>query len=267
MMLRQASSRNCRLCSQGQTETTRDICQYARVLTPSTCKERTEMADEADHAWRIRTKDRGKSCLIGKGRKGWNRSEPNQDCCRWLAAQTHWPRLFRAFLYDPRRPARRPLFESLVLLLHRPSSPAVNLSYPLTASSLPAHSISFIPSILLCAQLDSSEVLGRTPHSLDRLLITCRRMDNWRVAVLGDGGVGKTALAVQASLLFLVYSFRRMTNSQFTLNCFVGKPSRHVSIAPKLTLRPCDFNNRGVSRVIPLDHILAHLSCRRMILR
>ncbi|KAK1232588.1 hypothetical protein PQX77_004256 [Marasmius sp. AFHP31] len=31
-------------------------------------------------------------------------------------------------------------------------------------------------------------------------------MDNWRVAVLGDGGVGKTALAVQ-----------------FTLNCFVGK--------------------------------------------
>ncbi|KIJ45750.1 hypothetical protein M422DRAFT_166602 [Sphaerobolus stellatus SS14] len=30
-------------------------------------------------------------------------------------------------------------------------------------------------------------------------------MDSWRVAVLGDGGVGKTALAVQ-----------------FTLNCFVG---------------------------------------------
>lgn len=27
-------------------------------------------------------------------------------------------------------------------------------------------------------------------------------MDNWRVAVLGDGGVGKTALAVQVSLLY-----------------------------------------------------------------
>ena len=26
-------------------------------------------------------------------------------------------------------------------------------------------------------------------------------MDSWRVAVLGDGGVGKTALAVQVSLL------------------------------------------------------------------
>jgi GTPase SAR1 family protein len=26
-------------------------------------------------------------------------------------------------------------------------------------------------------------------------------MDNWRIAVLGDGGVGKTALAVQVSTL------------------------------------------------------------------
>ncbi|KIL71027.1 hypothetical protein M378DRAFT_66237 [Amanita muscaria Koide BX008] len=33
-------------------------------------------------------------------------------------------------------------------------------------------------------------------------------MDNWRVAVLGDGGVGKTALAVQ-----------------FTLNCFTYDPT------------------------------------------
>lgn len=32
-------------------------------------------------------------------------------------------------------------------------------------------------------------------------------MDNWRVAVLGDGGVGKTALAVQVSAL--VASTRR----------------------------------------------------------
>lgn len=48
-------------------------------------------------------------------------------------------------------------------------------------------------------------------------------MDNWRVAVLGDGGVGKTALAVQVpnfppsfSTLFCSFSL------QFTLNCFVG---------------------------------------------
>ncbi|KAJ2928782.1 hypothetical protein H1R20_g8171, partial [Candolleomyces eurysporus] len=41
-------------------------------------------------------------------------------------------------------------------------------------------------------------------------------MDSWRVAVLGDGGVGKTALAVQ-----------------FTLNCFVGESrSRHLRQYP-----------------------------------
>ena len=35
------------------------------------------------------------------------------------------------------------------------------------------------------------------PHSLSQ------KMDNWRVAVLGDGGVGKTALAVQVSFFHL----------------------------------------------------------------
>jgi GTPase SAR1 family protein len=30
-------------------------------------------------------------------------------------------------------------------------------------------------------------------------------MDNWRVAVLGDGGVGKTALAVQVSISKLLF--------------------------------------------------------------
>jgi GTPase KRas protein len=33
--------------------------------------------------------------------------------------------------------------------------------------------------------------------------INTNNMDRWRVAVLGDGGVGKTALAVQVSLLAL----------------------------------------------------------------
>ena len=47
-------------------------------------------------------------------------------------------------------------------------------------------------------------------------------MDNWRVAVLGDGGVGKTALAVQVStLVYLNASVAHLP--KFTLNCFVGE--------------------------------------------
>jgi len=47
-----------------------------------------------------------------------------------------------------------------------------------------------------------------TINSANNPGINTNNMDHWRVAVLGDGGVGKTALAVQ-----------------FTLNCFVGKPA------------------------------------------
>ncbi len=47
-------------------------------------------------------------------------------------------------------------------------------------------------------------------------------MDNWRVAVLGDGGVGKTALAVQVCKV-LHHTVRSLILvRQFTLNCFVG---------------------------------------------
>ncbi|KAG1904874.1 small GTPase superfamily [Suillus fuscotomentosus] len=49
-------------------------------------------------------------------------------------------------------------------------------------------------------------------------------MDSWRVAVLGDGGVGKTALAVQ-----------------FTLNCFVGKPNQ----------LPCTFYCNLMASTLP----------------
>ena len=49
-------------------------------------------------------------------------------------------------------------------------------------------------------------------------------MDNWRVAVLGDGGVGKTALAVQVRPHLLPRSPSMIpTPHQFTLNCFVGQ--------------------------------------------
>ena len=48
-------------------------------------------------------------------------------------------------------------------------------------------------------------------------------MDNWRVAVLGDGGVGKTALAVQVSILNIVLLRLLIGLFKFTLNCFVGE--------------------------------------------
>jgi GTPase SAR1 family protein len=34
------------------------------------------------------------------------------------------------------------------------------------------------------------------------LTLSGQVMDSWRIAVLGDGGVGKTALAVQVSYFF-----------------------------------------------------------------
>jgi GTPase SAR1 family protein len=47
-------------------------------------------------------------------------------------------------------------------------------------------------------------------------------MDKWRVAVLGDGGVGKTALAVQVRSQAFCNSPGLTLLLQFTLNCFVG---------------------------------------------
>ena len=49
-------------------------------------------------------------------------------------------------------------------------------------------------------------------------------MDSWRVVVLGDGGVGKTALAVQVCPQLIPRSPTMiLTPHQFTLNCFVGQ--------------------------------------------
>lgn len=56
-------------------------------------------------------------------------------------------------------------------------------------------------------------------------------MDSWRVAVLGDGGVGKTALAVQVRASSLLGRTVILTITQFTLNCFVGtfNPIEHTA--------------------------------------
>ena len=48
-------------------------------------------------------------------------------------------------------------------------------------------------------------------------------MDRWRVCVLGDGGVGKTTLAVQVSSPnHLMDHLIALVPGQFALNCFVG---------------------------------------------
>ncbi|KAF7306636.1 Protein ras-2 [Mycena indigotica] len=62
-------------------------------------------------------------------------------------------------------------------------------------------------------------------------------MDQWTVAVLGDGGVGKTALAVQ-----------------FTLSCFVGKPySAYTAPLSPLTYPPQRYGSQcGHNRAIRL---------------
>jgi GTPase SAR1 family protein len=36
-------------------------------------------------------------------------------------------------------------------------------------------------------------------NQISSYIVCIAEMDSWRVAVLGDGGVGKTALAVQVS--------------------------------------------------------------------
>lgn len=98
-------------------------------------------------------------------------------------------------------------------------------------------------------------------------------MDQWRVTVLGDGGVGKTALAVQVS--WPPHSECYCTNHsdlfyhfQFTLNCFIGQyppafqngvTATHFSF--HLLALPCCFHsNRGryrlLMRVIQLARLL-----------
>jgi GTPase SAR1 family protein len=73
-------------------------------------------------------------------------------------------------------------------------------------------------------------------------------MDNWRVAVLGDGGVGKTALAVQVCLSSLQAQFMCLIPPQFTLNCFVGKLASIINLVQGHLLPKLRFINlnRGI---------------------
>ena len=73
-------------------------------------------------------------------------------------------------------------------------------------------------------------------------------MDSWRVAVLGDGGVGKTALAVQVRALICYHTSWSFMDAylQFTLNCFVGM-SFFVMFVRGGALHTKHFVHRGVS--------------------
>lgn len=71
-------------------------------------------------------------------------------------------------------------------------------------------------------------------------------MDNWRVAVLGDGGVGKTALAVQVSPP-LPSRLLALISRQFTLNCFVGKQPPPQTASWRADRRPSSSPHRGPS--------------------
>ena len=62
-----------------------------------------------------------------------------------------------------------------------------------------------------------------TVAALNNSAINTNNMDHWRVAVLGDGGVGKTALAVQVCHSHPIFLLLCSPFTQFTLNCFVGE--------------------------------------------
>ena len=60
--------------------------------------------------------------------------------------------------------------------------------------------------------LTSAPITNGTMPAPNNSAINTNNMDHWRVAVLGDGGVGKTALAVQASHSHSIF----MSSSPFT---------------------------------------------------
>lgn len=142
----------------------------------------------------------------------------------------------------------------LVCQLHRHPSD-ITANPPLQSSGTPFYLfLSFrylLPSLTRCCR--------SPPHQIFRM----SAMDSWRVAVLGDGGVGKTALAVQVYFLPAISLFTYSRSlSRLSLLSIVLSVS-HTQPLSLLTRLGSPSSRTPFAEVrFSLDHIMQHTHSR-----